>query len=102
MYIRECGCVVFVKYRKLVNSLRRQIHGLSTGFIVVLTEMKQKDPQTKHDWLVHIAAILEHYNGTDTISQKSLESKENPCFAATIQCLRLQVLSTPRLLPIDD
>ncbi|KAJ7794669.1 hypothetical protein B0H13DRAFT_2393319 [Mycena leptocephala] len=77
-------------------------HTGKTGFIVVLTEMKQKDPQTKRDRLVHVAAVLERYNGTDAISQKSLESKENPCFAAAIQCLRRHVLSTPHPLSIDD
>ncbi|KAJ7880958.1 hypothetical protein B0H13DRAFT_2345333 [Mycena leptocephala] len=77
-------------------------HTGRTGFIVVLTEMKQKDAQTKRDRLVRVAAVLERYNGTDAISKKSLESKENPCFAVAIQCLRLHVLSIPRPLSIDD
>ncbi|KAJ7821827.1 hypothetical protein B0H13DRAFT_2377061 [Mycena leptocephala] len=71
-----------------------------TGFIVVLAEMKQKDAQTKRDRLVRVAAVLERYNGTDAISKKSLESKENPCFAVAIQCLRLHILSTPRRFPL--
>jgi hypothetical protein len=37
MYIRKCACVVFVKYGKLVNSPRRQIHGLST-------KLREDDP----------------------------------------------------------
>ncbi|KAJ7865239.1 hypothetical protein B0H13DRAFT_2353077 [Mycena leptocephala] len=77
-------------------------HTGRTGFIVVLAEMKQKDAQTKRDRLVRVAAVLERYNGTDAISKKSLESKENPCFAVAIQCLRLHILSTPRPLSIDD
>jgi ribosomal protein L24 len=64
--------------------------------------MKQKDAQTKRDRLVRVAAVLERYNGTDAISKKSLESKENPCFTVAIQCLRLQILSTPCPLSIDD
>jgi ribosomal protein L24 len=77
-------------------------HTGRTGFIVVLTEMKQKDAQTKRDRLVRVAVVLERYNGTDAISKKSLESQENPSFAVAIQCLRLHVLSTPSPLSIDD
>ncbi|KAJ7817314.1 hypothetical protein B0H13DRAFT_2379761 [Mycena leptocephala] len=68
-------------------------------FVVV---MKHKDPQTKRDRLVRVAALLERYNSTDGISKKSLESKDNPSFAVPIRCLRLHILATPRPLAIDD
>ncbi|KAJ7827933.1 hypothetical protein B0H13DRAFT_2373543 [Mycena leptocephala] len=77
-------------------------HTGRTGFIMVLAEMKQKDAQTKRDRLVRVAAVLERYNSTDAISKKSLESKENPCFAVAIQCLCLHILSTPHPLSIDN
>ncbi|KAJ7669177.1 hypothetical protein DFH06DRAFT_1321204 [Mycena polygramma] len=77
-------------------------HSGKTGYIVALTNTWLRDVNTQRQHLVHLAAVLENYDGTTAIDRSSLQMAGNHALFIPISALRLHALGIVRSLLVGD